>query len=316
MTKIHDLAALGQSVWLDYIRRAFIESGELQDLIDGGVSGITSNPALFEKAIAGSADYDRVLKDLATKGRLPGEIYESLAIEDIQRAADMLRPVYSSSNGADGYASLEVNPELANNAEGTIDEARRLFAALDRPNVMIKVPATPAGVAAVETLIGEGINVNVTLMFSLEHYDAVAEAYIRGLERFAGSGGYLGREATVASFFRSRIDTAVDRAGLTRPLTSNWTIWRMRLLRPLRARRPSPMPGLLISVSWKRSVANAGRDWLPEAPAHSAYSGPAPAPRIPNTRTPCMWILLSARTRSTPSPRRPSGLSRIMVQWQ
>jgi transaldolase/glucose-6-phosphate isomerase len=210
MTKIHDLAALGQSVWLDYIRRAFIESGELQDLIDGGVSGITSNPALFEKAIAGSADYDRVLKDLATKGRLPGEIYESLAIEDIQRAADMLRPVYSSSNGADGYASLEVNPELANNAEGTIDEARRLFAALDRPNVMIKVPATPAGVAAVETLIGEGINVNVTLMFSLEHYDAVAEAYIRGLERFAGSGGDLGRVASVASFFLSRIDSAVD----------------------------------------------------------------------------------------------------------
>jgi transaldolase/glucose-6-phosphate isomerase len=210
MTNIQELAALGQSVWLDYIRRALIESGELQDLIDAGVSGITSNPAIFEKAIAGSADYDEALKQMAGEDKSPGEIYERLAIEDIQMAADMLRPLYNNSGAADGYASLEVDPELADDAEGTVDEARRLFTALSRPNVMIKVPATVAGVAALETLIGEGINVNVTLMFSLAHFDSVAAAYMRGLERLASRGGDLGRVVSVASFFLSRIDSMVD----------------------------------------------------------------------------------------------------------
>jgi transaldolase/glucose-6-phosphate isomerase len=211
MTKLHRLADLGQSIWLDYIRRSFMTSGEMQDLIDVGVRGVTSNPAIFEKAIACSDDYDPALRKLAVKSRSTVEIYEALAIDDIRRAADLFRPLYESTNCLDGYVSLEVSPDLAHDTAGTVSEARRLFATLDRPNVMIKVPATKAGIPAVETLIGEGINVNVTLMFSLAHYDAVAAAYIRGLERLAASGGDLSRVASVASFFLSRIDSAVDR---------------------------------------------------------------------------------------------------------
>ena len=211
MTKVHDLAELGQSIWLDYIRRTFLESGEFQDLIDAGVSGVTSNPAIFTAAIAGSADYDTALEALANEGKSTVEIYERLAIEDIQEAADMLRPVYDRSDGRDGYVSLEVSPELAHDTEGTVAEARRLHAALDRPNVMIKVPATPAGITAIESLISEGININVTLMFSLAHYEAVVEAYLLGLEKLAAGGGDLSRVASVASFFLSRIDSAVDK---------------------------------------------------------------------------------------------------------
>lgn len=211
MTKLHQLAALGQAIWLDYIRRSFITSGELQALIDDGLRGVTSNPTILEKAIAGSADYDEELQQLVAAGLPVGEVYEALALEDIRRAADLLRPVYERTDGTDGYVSLEVSPKLAHDTAGTVAEARRLFAALGRPNVMIKVPATPQGIPAIETLIGEGINVNVTLIFSLTHYDAVAEAYISGLERRAASGGNLSRVASVASFFVSRLDTAIDR---------------------------------------------------------------------------------------------------------
>jgi transaldolase/glucose-6-phosphate isomerase len=210
MNNIQALARLGQSIWLDYIRRAFIESGELEEAIKSGVSGVTSNPAIFAAAIAGSADYDEALRDLGAAGLPTTQIYEALAIEDIQGAADALRQVYERTAGDDGYVSLEVSPDLAHDTEGTVEEARRLYAMVDRPNVMIKVPATAAGVPAVETLIGEGININVTLMFSLAHYDAVAEAYIRGLEKLATNGGDVSRVASVASFFLSRIDSAVD----------------------------------------------------------------------------------------------------------
>jgi len=210
MTTLHDLAGLGQSIWIDYIGRAFIISGEMQKLIEAGVTGMTSNPAIFEQAIAGSDDYDQELRELAKGEWSTMEIYENLAIDDVQRAADLLRPVFERTGGEDGYISLEVNPELAYDTAGTTAEARRLFATLDRPNIMIKVPATEAGIPAVETLIGLGINVNVTLMFSLGHYDAVAEAYIRGLERLASNGGDLRQVASVASFFLSRIDSAVD----------------------------------------------------------------------------------------------------------
>jgi transaldolase/glucose-6-phosphate isomerase len=212
MTKLQELAALGQAIWFDYIRRSFITSGELQRLIDAGLRGVTSNPSIFEKAIAGSTDYDENLHRLVDQGKTVEEVYEALALEDIRQAADLLRPVYEQTDGADGYVSLEVSPTLAHDTEGTIAEASRLFAALERPNVMIKVPATPAGIPAIETLIGEGINVNVTLMFSLAHYDAVAEAYLVGLEKLAAAGGDLSRVASVASFFISRVDTAVDRA--------------------------------------------------------------------------------------------------------
>ncbi|HSG18659.1 MAG TPA: bifunctional transaldolase/phosoglucose isomerase [Anaerolineae bacterium] len=210
MNKIHRLAGLGQSIWLDYIRRAFIESGELQELINDGVSGVTSNPAIFAAAIAGSEDYDAALRDLGAAGLPAIHIYEALAVEDIQAAADALRPVFERTAGDDGYVSLEVSPELADDTESTVEEARRLYALVDRPNLMIKVPATPAGVAAIKTLIGEGINVNVTLMFSLAHYDAVAEAYISGLEQLVANGGDPSQVASVASFFLSRIDSAVD----------------------------------------------------------------------------------------------------------
>ncbi len=211
MSKLHELAALGQSIWYDSIRRALLDSGGLQALIEEGVTGVTSNPSILEKAIAGSADYDQALQQLVVEGKSVVEIYETLVLEDIGRAADLLRPVYDRTDGADGYVSLEVSPTLADDTEGTIAEARRLFAALGRPNVMIKVPATPEGIPAVETLIGEGINVNVTLMFSLAHYDVVAEAYIAGLEKLAADDSDLSRVASVASFFVSRVDTAVDR---------------------------------------------------------------------------------------------------------
>lgn len=212
MTKLQQLAVLGQSIWYDNIRRSLLDHGDLQALIAAGVAGVTSNPAIFEKAIAGSVDYDEALAELATAGRSEIESFEALAIEDIQRAADLLRPVYDRTHGGDGYVSLEVSPTLAHDTEGTVAEARRLFAALNRPNVLIKVPATPAGIPAIQTLIGAGININVTLMFSLGHYDAVAEAYLAGLEQLASTGGDLTKVASVASFFVSRVDTAVDRA--------------------------------------------------------------------------------------------------------
>ena len=212
MTRLNELNQAGQSVWLDYIRRAYIASGELQAIIEAGVTGITSNPSIFEKAIAGSSDYDADIQRLVMTGRGTTGIYEALALDDIGRAADLLRPVYERTAGRDGYVSLEVSPELAHDTAGTIADARRLFAALGRPNVMIKVPATPAGIPAFQTLISEGINVNVTLMFSLAHYEAVAEAYLRGLEARAAAGGNLSRVASVASFFVSRVDSAVDKA--------------------------------------------------------------------------------------------------------
>ncbi len=212
MTKIRDLADLGQAIWVDYIRRAFITSGELQALVDRGVQGVTSNPSIFEKAIAGSADYDDALEELVGASLAVDQIYEALAIDDIRSAADVLRPVYDATDGADGYVSLEVSPRLAHDTTGTVAEARRLFALIDRPNVMIKVPATPEGIPAITALIGEGVNVNVTLIFSLQQYEAVARAYIAGLERLAAAGDGVARVASVASFFVSRIDTAVDRA--------------------------------------------------------------------------------------------------------
>lgn len=212
MTKLQKLANLGQSIWLDYISRSFIASGELKKLVDKGLRGVTSNPTIFEKAIAGSTVYNEDLKRLVESGRTVEQIYEALVFDDIRRAADILLPVYKKTNCLDGYVSLEVNPNLAHDTEATITEARHLFAELERPNVMIKVPATPAGIPAIEKLIGEGVNVNVTLIFSLEQYEAVANAYIGGLEKLASAGGDLAKVGSVASFFISRVDTAVDEA--------------------------------------------------------------------------------------------------------
>ena len=210
-TKLHALAEAGQSVWLDYIRRSLITSGGLQTYIDKGLRGITSNPSLFEEAIADSHDYDDQIQKLAMQEKSPQEIYEELTVEDARMAADVLRPVFNETDGVDGFFSLEVNPHLAHDRQGTIREAIRLFGLVDRPNVMIKVPATPQGVQAFQELITEGINVNVTLMFSLAQYDAIAEAYIAALEKRAENVYNLKQMASVASIFVSRLDTKVDK---------------------------------------------------------------------------------------------------------
>jgi transaldolase len=205
------LTRLGQSVWLDYIRRGILDNGELEQMIrEYALRGVTSNPAIFEQAIAGSSDYDSALEGFAGAELDAKAAYERLAIDDIQRAADLFRGIYDESNATDGYVSLEVSPELANDTAGTLEEARRLWQAVDRPNVMIKVPGTEAGIPAIEDLLAEGINVNVTLLFSVEMYEKVMDAYLRGLERRAEAGEELSRVASVASFFVSRVDTAVD----------------------------------------------------------------------------------------------------------
>ncbi len=217
MTKIQQTAELGQSIWIDYIRRSFITSGELEAMIEEGLLGITSNPTIFDKAISGSSDYDEDISELVAEGKSVEQIYEALVLEDIGRAADILRPVYDAAGGRDGFVSLEVNPALANNAAATVNEARRLFGALNRPNVMIKVPATEEGLQAIPELIGSGVNVNVTLIFGIGNYKKVAEAYLQGLEKLAAEGPShpaglpLERVASVASFFVSRVDTATDR---------------------------------------------------------------------------------------------------------
>jgi transaldolase/glucose-6-phosphate isomerase len=210
-TAMQALLELGQSVWLDYLRRGMFRSGELQGLIDDGLRGMTSNPTIFEHAIGGSTDYDDALRALAASPRSDQEIFEQLAVEDVREAADLFRPVYESTDGADGFVSIEVSPTLARDTDGTIAEARRLWTAVDRPNVMIKVPGTREGWPAVERLLTDGINVNITLLFSLEHYREVARAFVRALEARLSAGRPIDRVASVASFFVSRVDTETDR---------------------------------------------------------------------------------------------------------
>ena len=211
------LQVFGQSVWLDYIRRSLITSGELRRLIDeDGLRGVTSNPAIFEKAITGSSDYRAILEQPEARTPDPKTIYERLAVQDIQDAADALRAIYDETSRRDGYVSLEVSPLLAYDTAATLDEARRLWRAVGRDNLMIKVPATPQGIVATHELIGEGINVNVTLLFAQDSYEQVAEAYITGLEAYAARRGDLSRLASIASFFISRIDTAVDNLAAAR----------------------------------------------------------------------------------------------------
>ncbi len=214
-TRVREIAAQGQAIWLDFISRELLDSGQLWALIDEGLTGMTSNPSIFQKSIAGGSEYDAPLQTLARAGKSAFEIYDELSRADIARAADQLRPVYESSAAADGFISLEVSPALAHDTAGTVAEARRLWAALRRPNVMIKVPATPAGIPAIATLIGEGVNVNVTLIFAVSMYQRVMQAYLEGLGRLQASGRPLNRVASVASFFVSRVDTLVD--GLLQP---------------------------------------------------------------------------------------------------
>ena len=209
---LKELLTYGQSMWLDYIRRDLFTTGKLKQMMaDDGLRGMTSNPSIFEKAIADSSLYDDILKSLASRSDLDATgKYEQVAIRDIQDAADTLQPVYDESNFRDGYVSLEVSPYLARKTKETIAEAQRLWKAVKRDNVMIKVPGTAEGIPAIRQLIGEGININVTLLFAQEVYEKVAEAYVAGLEDLASHGGNLKRTASVASFFISRIDTLID----------------------------------------------------------------------------------------------------------
>ncbi|HLE23346.1 MAG TPA: transaldolase, partial [Anaerolineales bacterium] len=210
-TPIEALQALGQSLWLDDLRREMLETGELRRLIAAGeIRGMTSNPTIFEQAIAGSEVYTPALRPLAQAGWPAERILDSLMQDDIREAADLFRPVYEASEGGDGFVSLEVHPALADETESTLHEVRRLWTSLNRPNVMIKIPATRAGVPAVRQAVAEGINVNITLIFSLQRYAEVIEAYLGGLEDRLARGAALDHVASVASFFVSRVDTAVD----------------------------------------------------------------------------------------------------------
>ena len=202
---------LGQSFWLDSIRRGHILSGDLKRLIEeDGISGETSNPAIFEKAIGGTADYAEAIRQLMARSQSALDIYETLAVEDVRMAADAFRPVYEETEGRDGFISLEVSPHLAYDTAGTVTEALRLFQRVGRPNVMIKIPGTPQGLPAIEECLYQGINVNITLLFAVPTYEAVAWAYVRALEHRAAEGKPIDRIASVASFFVSRIDTLVD----------------------------------------------------------------------------------------------------------
>ncbi len=208
LVQLHDF---DQSPWFDYIRHTLLTSGDLKKMIQqDGLKGVTSNPAIFEKAIADSSDYAEILPKIREKTQEPKAVYEALAIGDVQLAADIMRTVYDATKKRDGYVSLEVSPYLARDTQGTIEEARRLWKAVGRANVMIKVPATPEGIPAVKQLISEGININVTLLFAVETYEKVAYAYLEGLAAYAAKGGDLSGVASVASFFVSRIDTLVD----------------------------------------------------------------------------------------------------------
>jgi transaldolase len=212
MNPLVELQAYGQSFWYDNIRRKFLHDGSIKSLIDDdGLRGMTSNPSIFEKAIGNSDDYDDQIAVLVAKGEKPAGVYEALALADIRAACDMFADLYDSSRGGDGFVSLEVSPHLAQDDEETIAEARRLYGAVNRPNVMIKVPATAEGIPAITELIGDGINVNITLMFSMAHYEAVAGAYVEGLTKLLARGGDPTKVASVASFFVSRVDTAVDK---------------------------------------------------------------------------------------------------------
>jgi len=210
-SKMRELAEYGQSVWLDYIDRPLLETGKLASMIKDGLRGMTSNPTIFNNAIGSSTDYDEKIRELKEAGKTTFEIYDELTIKDIQDATDHFRGVYEKTNGLDGYVSLEIDPQIAHKADEQIKEGLRLFKKVDRPNVMIKVPSTQAGIPVIEELIASGVNVNATLIFSVDQYVQVAKSYYRGLTRRAAKGSDLSGIRSVASVFVSRIDTAVDK---------------------------------------------------------------------------------------------------------
>ena len=211
VNQLRRLVEMGQSPWYDDIHRGLVKSGKLQALIEMGIRGATVNPTIFEKAVSGSTDYDEEIKELLGQGLEPPEIYEQLLIEDIRSAADLFRPVYDETRGLDGYVSIEVSPYLAHDTQGTVEEARRFFREVERPNVMIKVPATDEGVPAIRALTGDGINVNITLIFGIDNYEQVMDAYLGGLHDRRSRGEPSDKVRSVASFFVSRVDVEVDK---------------------------------------------------------------------------------------------------------
>jgi len=226
--RIRKFTALGQAIWLDFISRDVLRSGKLRELINAGVTGVTSNPSILQKAITGGREYDDQIRELARAGRSTYETYEALAMRDIGDAADQLRSIYNERDARDGFVSIEVDPKLAHDTERTVSEARRLFTTIGRPNVLIKVPATEAGLPAITTLIGEGINVNVTLIFAIDMYEKVMQAYMDGLRRLQDAGRSIRRVASVASFFVSRIDTLVDQLLTERLEAGNQSLATLR----------------------------------------------------------------------------------------
>ena len=280
MSALLDLAKYGQSYWLDDLSRRMIENGELKRRVtEEGLGGVTDNPAIFNAALTSSDDYDEPIRECA--GLHANQIYETLIVADVRDACDILRPVYDRTEGRDGFVSLEVSPQLARDAPGSIVEARRLWKAVDRPNLFIKIPGTPEGVPAIETLLIEGININVTLLFSIESYEAVAHAYVRALERRKAQQEPVDRLASVASFFLSRIDTLVDeklqaRAKLEMPSRKTSS-----------ANAPSPMQNSPTSASRRRSHRPAGRNSNAPARYRSDFCGRVPVPRIRRTMTSC-----------------------------
>jgi transaldolase/glucose-6-phosphate isomerase len=265
----------GQSIWYDNISRSLITSGELRRMVEqDGVLGVTSNPAIFEKALAGSTDYDPAVKALVSKGaREPIEIFEGLAIQDIQLATDILYPAYLRTEGRDGYVSMEVSPYLANDTDATIEEARRLHGSICRDNLMIKVPATPEGIPAIRQLVSEGININVTLLFAVDMYEKAAHAFIEGLESRLAAGDDINRVASVASFFVSRIDTLVDekldKAGRSEGLMGKVAVANAKLAYVV-------YQDLIATAQWKALAAKGARPqrllWASTSTKNPKYS--------------------------------------------
>jgi transaldolase len=209
--KIEALLSEGQSLWLDDISRTWLQTGHLQRQIEEGVRGVTSNPTIFEKAISAGTAYDDQISDLIRRGLSAGDIFEAVAVDDIRNACDLFRPLYDATNGGDGFVSIEVAPQFARDTEGTLGEVRRLWGSVDRPNLLVKIPGTSEGVPAIRTALSEGININITLLFSIFNYERVARAYVEALEDRLNRGRSVDRIASVASFFVSRVDTLVDK---------------------------------------------------------------------------------------------------------
>ena len=315
------LTAAGTSVWLDQLSRGLLTSGELARMVnEESLRGVTSNPAIFEKSILGSADYDENLKALADEGKTAREIYRSMALHDVQAACDVLRPVYDATGGVDGYVSWEVAPRLAHDTEGTLEQGRMYWDLVDRPNLMIKIPATDAGLPAIEEALFDGLNINVTLLFSVAAYERVMEAYIRAMERRLEAGKPLDRHS-VASFFVSRVDSEVDKrlqaagntelqgtAGLANARAAYQAYLRVFEGERFAALQGGRLPGPAPAVGLDRRQE-------PGLPAHALRLGPRRS-RTPSTRCRCRCSRPPARRVASPAPPPPTIPPPTFRRWR